>query len=86
MPRRARLDVSAEAPRQLATVPTRDEQLTALLGKLARRAGTWGWLATYERARRGEAIPRWHREMIRLTAAKRNGELHRPEGVDDGDE
>jgi hypothetical protein len=67
-------------------VLSREAQLTALLGKLARRAGTWGWLDTYQRARRGEAVPRWHREMMRLSAAKRSGELRRPEGVNDADE
>jgi hypothetical protein len=86
MPRKANRAVSAETPRPLATAPTRDAQLTELLAKLARRAGTWGWLTTYERARRGEAVPRWHREMTKLTAVKRSGELRRPEGVDDGDE
>lgn len=70
----------------VAGLPSEEVRLAELLGKLARRAGTWGWLATYQRTRRGEPVPRWHREMTRLTAAKRCGELHRPEGVDDGEE
>lgn len=83
MPRSARRAALEATPRTLADVPTREARLTELLAKLARRAGTWGWLATYERTRRGEAVPRWHREMMRLTAAKRRGELHRPEDVGD---
>lgn len=84
MPRRAGRVVSAQTPHPLAA-PSHEARRAELLGKLARRAGTWGWLATYERVRRGEPVPRWHHEMMKLTAAKRRGELRRPEGVDDGD-
>lgn len=83
MPRSARRDALAAAPHSPAGGRTREAQLTDLLGKLARRAGTWGWLSTYERVRRGEAVPRWHLGMIKLTQAKRSGELKRPEGGDD---
>lgn len=86
MPRRAVRDVPAPSLRTPAVAVTHEAQLTALLGKLARRAGSWGWLETYERARRGEPVPRWHVNMMELTAAKRGGELRRPEGVDDVEE
>ena len=83
MPRSTRRTVLAATPRPLAAVPSREARLTELLAKLARRAGTWGWLATYERVRRGEVVPQWHRGMMKLTAAKRRGELRRPEDVGD---
>ena len=84
MPRSARRRALATTARPLADVPTREAKLTALLAKLARRAGTWGWLDIYERVRRGENVPRWHRTMMTLTAAKRSG-ARRPEGIDDGE-
>jgi hypothetical protein len=83
MPRSTRPVALEATPRPVADVPTREARLTKLLAKLARRAGTWGWLATYERTRRGECVPRWHREMVKLTAARRSGELRRPEDADD---
>ncbi len=83
MPRSARRDALAATPRSIASVPTREARLAELLAMLARRAGTWGWLATYQRMRRGEVVPRWHREMVKLTAAKRRGELRRPEDARD---
>jgi hypothetical protein len=86
MPRSTRRDALAARPLTLPEVPTREGQLTELLARLARRAGTWGWLGTYERVRCGEDVPRWHRAMMKLTAMKRSGELRRPEGVDDGGE
>lgn len=83
MPRSTGRDALAATLGPRAHLPTREAQLAQLLAKLARRAGTWGWLSTYDRARRGEAVPRWHREMMKLTAAKRCGELRRPEDVGD---
>lgn len=83
MPRSTRRDTLAATPEPVAIVPTREARLTELLAKLARRAGTWGWLTTYERIRRGEVVPRWHANMTRLTAAKRCGELRPPEGIND---
>src|ERR1700733_14099150 len=43
-----------------AELKSRDAMLGDLLGKLARRAGSWGWLSTYECVRRGETVPAWH--------------------------
>ncbi|MBK7072939.1 MAG: hypothetical protein IPH44_11610 [Myxococcales bacterium] len=83
MPRSTRRDTPAATPESIASAPTREARLTELLAKLARRAGTWGWLTTYERIRRGEVVPRWHVNMTRLTAAKRCGELRPPEGIND---
>jgi len=82
MPRRAKRRVVANAASSPA-LKSRDVRLTELLGTLAHRAGTWGWLATYQRVRRGESVPRWHLGMMRLTAAKRRGEFRRPEKSDD---
>lgn len=83
MPRSTHRDAVAAAPRPVADVPTREARLTELLAKLARRAGSWGWLSSYERVLRGEAVPRWHLGMMKLTAAKRSGEFRRPKDVDD---
>lgn len=67
--------VAATAAAAIRPPATPEQRLGELLGRLARRAGSWGWLSTYERIRRGEAVPAWHRRMVELTAAKRRGEL-----------
>jgi len=83
MPRSTHRTVLAATPRPLGDLPTREERLTELLARLASRAGTWGWLTTYERARRGESVARWHLEMMKLTAARRSGESRSPDNDDE---
>jgi hypothetical protein len=58
-----------------AELKSRDAMIGDLLGKLARRAGSWGWLSTYERVRRGESVPAWHYRMMVLTSARRSGQI-----------
>jgi hypothetical protein len=70
-------------PRAFPKLPSDEARLPDLLGRLGRRAATWGWLGAYERARRGENIPHWHRTMMKLTAAKRRGELRREDNEDE---
>lgn len=65
-----------------AAQPLRDERLAKILGTLARRASTWGWLDVFARIQRGETVPRWHRKMVELTAALRAHDFKRPEGTE----
>lgn len=74
----------AESRRPSGPDVAREERLASLLGRLARRASTWGWRSTYDKVRRGEPVPRWHKRMMELTAAKRSGDFRPPPGADDG--
>jgi hypothetical protein len=65
-----------------AAQPLRDERLARMLGTLARRASTWGWLDVFARIQRGEMVPRWHRKIVELTAALRAHDFKRPDGAE----
>lgn len=83
MSRSASRHVVATTANVARTPRTRDVEFVGLLGKLARRASSWGWLSTYERVRRGEMVPRWHLGMMKLSLAKRSGEFQPPRDGND---
>lgn len=64
-------------------LPQRQEKIAEMLGLLARRASTWGWRGVFEKIRRGEDVPKWHRRMVELTAARLAHEMPAHNGGDD---
>ena len=59
------------------------ERLDPLLGRLARRLGSWAWVDVWERVQRGEPVKSFHKGMMRATLARLSGHGPRREDHDD---
>lgn len=53
------------------------QRLAALAAKLAMRISAWGWLRTYERWKRGEAVTLFQRRWLAFSMRRLRGELRR---------